>query len=87
MEPKRLMDNSIKVLLHDVDRISRLICNVQAELRSLQHLPRAEGRVSLMKEQLEEVHTRLEGVREFIIACQRRVNKRMVEEEDIDVWL
>ena len=55
MEPKQLMENSIKVLLHDVDRISTLVCGVQTELRSLEHLPRAEGKVSVMKEQLGEV--------------------------------
>jgi hypothetical protein len=87
MEPKQLMENSIKVLLHDVDRISTLVCGVQTELRSLEHLPRAEGKVSVMKERLGEVHTRLEGVRDFIIACQRRVIKKEVEEEDIDIWL
>jgi hypothetical protein len=87
MEPKQIMENSIRVLLHDVDRISTLICRVQAELRSLEHLPRAESRVSTMKEQLGEVHTRLEGIRDFVIACQHRVNKKGVEAEGIDIWL
>ncbi len=87
MEPKQLRENSVKVLLHDVDRISTLICSVQTELGSLEHPPRVESTVCVMKEQLGEVHTRLEGVRDFIIACQRRVNKKAVEEEDIDIWL
>jgi peptide subunit release factor 1 (eRF1) len=87
MEPKQMMENSIKVLLHDVDRIDTLIGSVQEELRSLEQISRVESKVSVMKEQLGEAHARLEGVRDFIIACGRRVNRKAVEEEGIDVWL
>ena len=87
MEPKQVMENSIKVLLHDVDRVDALIGSVQDGLKSLEQVPHAEGKVSAMKERLEEAHTRLKGIRDFIIACGRRVNRKAVEEEDIDVWL
>ncbi len=87
MEPKQEMKKSIKVLLRDVNRISAIVASVQKELLQVEPLLQNTAKLSAMKEELDEAHTRLEGIRDFILACEQRVMKPKAQTEDIDVWL
>lgn len=87
MEPKQEMKKSVKILLHDVNHISAIISSVQKELRQIGPLLHAESKLLSMKEELNEVHARLEGIRDFILSCEQRALKPKTEAEDIDVWL
>lgn len=79
------MNKKIQQLLDDVDKVSFLILTLQNEVTQFQDQQREE-RLALVKEQLDEVHARLEGVRDFICAAQQLANKEPKEEE-IDLWM
>jgi chromosome segregation ATPase len=87
MEAKQFVQNSMKVVLHDVDRATALIENVQSKLNEMDRQLREKTRLLEMQNQLREVQTRLEGIKRTIAACQHRLKKDLIEREDIDVWL
>ncbi|MBI3580323.1 MAG: hypothetical protein HY089_13040 [Ignavibacteriales bacterium] len=87
MEPKQEMKKSVKILLRDVSHISAIISSVQKELKQVEPLLHVESKLLSMKEELNEVHARLEGIRDFILSCEQRALKPKPETEDIDVWL
>lgn len=87
MESKQEMKKSIKILLRDVNRISAIVTSVQKELLQVEPLLQTKSKLSVMKEELDEAHTRLEGIRDFILGCEQRVMKPKTQPEDIDVWL
>jgi hypothetical protein len=73
-------------LLGDVDKVSLLITTIQHEMAHLQpNGPRAP-RMALLKRQLGEVHMRLEGLHDFISACELQAHTKP-EEEEIDLWM
>ena len=86
VEPKELMNKRIQQLLDDVDKISFVVISVQNELGQFRTTQREEAPWALLKEQLDEVHTRLEGIREFICCSRREANQEQPSEE-IDLWL
>ena len=82
-----MMNQKIKMLLGDVERITTVVSSAEERLAQL-HVSRPEGaKLVSIREELAEVHTRLEGVREFVLACQSKANRKTAEQEDIDVWL
>lgn len=87
MESKQEMKKSIKVLLRDVNRISAIVASVQRELLQVEPLLQNKSKLPNMKEELDEAHARLEGIRDFILRCEQRALKPKTQPEDIDVWL
>ncbi len=86
MEPKDKMNKTFRHLLHDVDRISTVVREVEEELVTARPSSLTTRRIVQMKERLGEVHARLEGVHEFIVNCQREVSEQPSSQE-VDVWL
>lgn len=87
MEPKQVMENSIKILLHDVDRVSAIVADVQRGLQSPDCQALGRGKVAQLIKQLKEASARLEGIRDFASACQSRVNKKATESDNIEMWV
>lgn len=87
MEPKKLMNQKIGLLVHDVDRIGEIVRRVEKELNGVCTARPEDPKLLTIKEQLSEIHTRLEGVREFVLACQLQANGNVPQQEEIDVWL
>lgn len=83
---KELMNAKIQQLLDEVDKVSYLIITVQNELTQFENKAQREDRMALVKEQVDEMHARLEGIREFICAARELVN-RQPHEEEIDLWM
>ena len=86
MEPKEKMNKTVRHLLHDVDRISAVVREVEEELITARPSSLTAKKIVTMKEKLGEVHARLDGVHEFIINCQRDVTEKSAAQE-VDVWL
>ncbi len=86
MEPKRRMKSSIKRLTGDLERVGAIVRAVEHDLELLGRSPANSDRLARMREQLGEVHARLDGVKEFVQACERQAIREPVE-EDIDLWL
>ena len=86
MEPKELMMLSVERLVHDLDRIGSVVRRAERELDVVCSASNREAIVSSLKEELSEAHARLDGVREFVLACRKR-STELPEEEDIDLWL
>ena len=86
MEPKQRMNKTIRHLLHDVERISAVIREVEEELVTARLSSLTARKIVVLKEKLGEVHARLDGVHEFILSCQRQANEQPVVQE-MDVWL
>ncbi|MEX1276111.1 MAG: hypothetical protein WEE20_09265 [Bacteroidota bacterium] len=87
MEPNQVMNQKMEALIHHVERISAIVTSVEHQLAQL-HVKGSEKNTFLtMKEELSEVHTRLEGVREFVAACQRQIIGKTDESEEIEIWL
>ena len=87
MEESQVMNQKMEALIHHVERISAIVNSVQQQLAQL-HVKCSEKDTFLtMKEELSEVHTRLEGVREFVAACRRQVTGTTDGSEEIEIWL
>lgn len=86
MEAKQRMKLSMKRLTGDLDRVGALVRSVERDLEFVGRSPAEHGRIARMREQLGEVHARLDGVREFVQACERQAIQEP-EEQDIDLWL
>lgn len=85
-DPKLIMQRSIRQVEADLERVGAIVHTVERELDELPCTPRGRDLVASMKEQLGEVHTRLEGLYAFVQACERKAT-RPPEQEDIDIWL
>ncbi|MEX1138199.1 MAG: hypothetical protein WEB33_07870 [Bacteroidota bacterium] len=86
MESKDIMKLSVERLENDLERISSIVRTVESELGNVCDAANRQSLVLAMKVQLSEIHARLDGVREFVMACRRRALEPRVE-EDIDLWL
>lgn len=84
MEPKQNMNKTIKHILHDIDHIGAVVRQVEEELVTAH--PLNKRKVLILNEKLGEIHARLDGMREFVINCQRQAREEPIEHE-IDVWL
>ncbi len=77
----------METLLRDMERIRTIICRVEQQLDEL-HVKCSDRDTFLtMKEELSEVHTRLEGVQEFVVSCKKEVNRSPEESEEFEIWL
>lgn len=87
MEESQVMDQKMEALIQHVERISAIVNSVQQQLAQLHVKCSDKDTFLTMKEELSEVHTRLEGVREFVAACQRQVTGTTDESEEMEIWL
>lgn len=69
----------IHVALERLDEIKHQVGYLDPERHT-------EGRVLGIKERIADLHTRLEGMKEFIESCQREASKTATLEEP-DVWM
>ena len=86
MDSKQLMKLSVERLENDLERITTIVRAVEEELGDVCKSADRQSLVLAMKVQLGEIHTRLEGVKEFVLACRHRVLDPRIE-EDIDLYL
>lgn len=87
MEPSEMMNQKMETLIHHVDRISAIVTSVEHQLAQIHVRSTEKNTFLLMKEELSEVHTRLEGVREFVANCQRQISGSQDENEELEIWL
>lgn len=90
LNPRTLMHRSIRRVEADLERIGTIVRTVERELDELPSTRRGRDLVAGMKEQLGEVHTRLEGLYAFVLACEQKAARppeSPLESDDIDVWL
>lgn len=81
------MDKKMETLLHDVERIRTIICRVEQQLDELHVTCSDRDTFLTMKEELSEVHTRLEGVQEFVLSCKKEAHRSPEDTEEFEVWL
>ena len=86
MEQNLIMKKSIKHILSDLERVGAIVRAVEQELSELGPRVHPSPKIADMKEKLGEVHARLDGMREFVLQCQRQATGEPVS-EDMDVWL
>jgi len=86
MEPKQKMNKTIRHLLHDIERISAVVREVEEELVTARPSSLTTRKIVMIKEKLGEVHARLDGVREFVLDCQHQATEQPAVQE-MDVWL
>lgn len=86
MEPKLKMSKTIRHLLHDIERISAVVREVEEELVTARPSSLTTKKILVLKEKLGEVHARLDGIHEFVLGCQRQAQEQPVVQET-DVWL
>ena len=87
MEPKTEMKKSIRHVIQDLDRIGAIVRLAERQLRELCRNSPAQEKLFSMSEELQEVHARLDGVKEFVLSCQRRALSLDVPPEEPDIWL
>ena len=80
------MTDKMHQLQIDVDKVSHLISTIQHEVAHIGQGGSRAGTLALLKRQLGEAHSRLEGLHEFIIACEQQAELNP-EEEEIDLWM
>ena len=77
---------NIDRIVHDIDQIGSVVRMTEAELATFMKEPPNAERLASMKSRLSEVHARLDGLKEFALACERRM-AGSTSEEELDVWL
>jgi len=86
MGTKERMKQNIDRIVQDVDQIGSVVRATEAELAVLSDELRGDDRWLAIRSQLSEVHARLDGLKEFALACERRM-AGATSEEELDVWL
>ena len=86
MDTRDRMKQQIERIVRDLDLIGSIVRSTESDLSAAVHEPPSEERLAAMRSRLSEVHARLDGLREFALACERRMAGRETEEE-LDVWL
>ena len=86
MEARDVMKKSIRHVVQDLDRIGAIVRKTEQQLDFCKSAPDQE-KLHVIKEELGEVHARLDGVREFVLSCQRRAVMSEPPEEEVDIWL
>lgn len=85
-DAKTIMQRSVRRVEEDLERIGTIVRTVERELAGIQSASNPLDLIGTMKEQLSEVHMRLEGLYAFVQACERRAFSS-AKPEDIDLWL
>jgi molecular chaperone GrpE (heat shock protein) len=80
------MSQRIQQLLQEVDKIHYQVIIVQNELAQFARSGQRDDRMALLKEEMNEIRSRLEGVRESLNAA-RAAAKPESHEEEIDLWM
>lgn len=86
MDANERMKQQIERIIRDLDHIGSVVRATESELTAAMRETPSEERLSSMRARLSEVHARLDGLREFALACERRMAGSKTEEE-LDVWL
>jgi len=86
MDTSERVKQHIERIVQDLDHIGSVVRATEAELSATMREPQSEERFASMRARLSEVHARLDGLREFALACERRLAGREAEEE-LDIWL
>lgn len=86
MDTRERMKQHIEHIVRDLDHIGSVVRSTETELTATIREPLSQERLATMRAHLSEVHARLDGLREFALACERRLSGREAEEE-LDVWL
>lgn len=86
MDVNERVKHTIDHIVHDIDRIGSVVRVTEAEMETAMKEPLTEERWASMRSSLSEVHARLDGLRSFALACERRMAGSESEEE-LDVWL
>ncbi len=87
MEPKTVMKKSIRHVIEDLDHIGAIVRLAEHQLEELSRSSPEKDKLLSMGEELQEVHARLDGVKEFVLSCQRRALALDVPPEEPDIWL
>lgn len=85
-DPKMAMKLSVDRLEADIARITDIVRSVERELGRVGNAAHQGSLLLAMKVQLGEIHSRLEGVREFVRLCRRRALDPRPQ-EDPEFWL
>ncbi len=73
-------------MVQDIDTIGSIVRTTEEELASVLSEDPGNERWHHMRSRLSEVHARLDGLKEFAIACERRM-AGTAQEEEVDIWL
>jgi hypothetical protein len=87
MTKKEEMYRRIEELLHDADVIHEIITKAQKNLTDYLETKDDITKLEEVKVEINEVHARVEGMTEFVLACKTRVEESEKKEEEIDIWL
>ena len=87
MNSKERMHHSIEHVIDDVLKMQDLVIKLSREIHEL-HVPNEHtNKLAMMKEQIGELHTRLEGVQDFMILCENKMAHPADMKTEIDVIL
>lgn len=88
MEPSQKMTKTVEQLLHDIGVADERLRSIRTEVGYLDHGRHGEVRILRIKELVSDLHARLEGMRDFVIACRDAAAKPESEEpEELDIWM
>lgn len=86
MDANDRIKQQIERIVRNLDHIGSVVRATESELSAAMREGLSEERLAGMRARLSEVHARLDGLREFALACERRMAGKETEEE-LDVWL
>lgn len=87
MNAKERMHNSIEHVIDDVLKMQDLVIKLSREIHELHVTHEHTTKLAMMKEQIGELHTRLEGIQEFMILCENKAVHPSDMKTEIDVIL
>lgn len=87
MQRSKSMERAIQHLGDEIQKIRRIIDDVQMQLELLEHPRRRDAKLMRLTERLKEAHTRLEGLEQYVVECKIHASRDLPDEEEIDLWL
>ncbi len=85
MTKRELMEQKTQAILNEVTRMNEAIARMEKELRDSEAHPHLD--TNGLVERCEELHARLEDIRNIVDESRRRLAQSTEEVEEPDLWL
>jgi hypothetical protein len=85
MNPKERMFHSIERTIGDITKIQDVVIKLTREIHELHVTKEHEAKLSLMKEQVNELKMKMDAMQEFLYSCERPTEYKERRMSEIDV--
>lgn len=85
MNPKERMFQSIENAINDIAKMQDVVIKLTREIHELHVAKEHDSKLSMMKEQVNELKKRMDAMQEFLYSCERPTEYKERRLSEIDV--